>query len=86
MIEKGSCLTRFHGDGPSAQGIVSQLIKTPQIFTTIQHELLHEDKTLLDTSAGGFLALEVHARYEHLKKDLLELSKEMSEEKNGTKG
>lgn len=85
MIEKGSSMARFDGDGPSAQGIVSQLLKKPRVSTALQHELLNENKTLLETSAGGFLALGVQARYEYLKKDLLELSKKMSEEKNGTR-
>lgn len=85
MIEKGSCMARFHGDGPSAQGIVSLLIQKPRVSTTLQHELLDENKTLLETSAGGFLALKVEARYEDVKKDLLELSKRIREEKNGTR-
>lgn len=85
MIEKGSCMARFHGDGPSAQGIVSQLIKKPRISTTLQHELLNENKTLQETSAGEFLALEVQAREARLKKELLELAKNMREEKNETR-
>lgn len=83
MIENGSCMARFHGDGPSAQGIVSQLLRKPRVSIRLQHELLNEKKTLLETSAGGFLALGVQARYEYLKKDLLELSKKMREEQNG---
>lgn len=85
MIEKGYSMARFHGDGPSAQGIVSQLITKPQVSTALQHELLQENKTLLETSAGRFLLLKVEARYECLKKDLLELSKRIREEKNGTR-
>ena len=85
MIEKGSCMARFHGDGPSAQGIVSQLIKKPRISTTLQQELLIENKTLQETSAGESLALEVQAREGHLKRELLELAKKMREEKNDTR-
>lgn len=85
MIEKGSSMARFHGDGPSAQGIVSQLIKKPRISTTLQQELLNGNKTLQETAAGRVFAVEVQARNEHLKKELLELAKKMREEKNDTK-
>ncbi|KAL2671381.1 hypothetical protein Neosp_013967 [[Neocosmospora] mangrovei] len=68
MLGRGSCMSRFHGDHPSAVGLASQLLIKDPVVLQLQHEMIDEGKDLNKTSAGSFVddGLE-KLREEHLR-------------------
>lgn len=87
MFGHGSNISRFHGDRPSAVGLVSQLLQKETVVLQIQRELVDEGKQLDDTAAGAYVSnnldklkqqyQEELASLERLKQDLLENDRAM---------
>ena len=63
MLNKGSQMSRFHGDRDSAIALVSQLLSKDVVVLELQKELVDGQKHLDDTVAGSF----VSDNLEHLK-------------------
>lgn len=87
MVDRGSNISRFHGDRNSAISLVSQLLVQDNVVLQLQKELIDEGKNLNDTVAGAYvddnlekLKLQVKdelASIEKLKQDLLENDRAM---------
>lgn len=81
MLGHGSNMSRFHGDRPSAVGLVSQLLQKDTVVLQLQKELVSEGKQLEDTAAGAYVSNNLEklkekyqqelAALEELKNDLL---------------
>ena len=83
MLSKGSIMTRFYGDRPSAVGMVSQLLGRSSIVLDIQRELVDEGKTLNQTTAGAMVNDEAgskKAEYEQALRDLEDLRRTLQEQ------
>ena len=82
MLSKGSIMTRFHGDRPSAIGMVSQLLSKRSIVLDIQREMVDEGKPLNQTTAGAMVNDEAgskKAEYEQGLRDLDDLRRTLRE-------
>ncbi|KAJ4292500.1 hypothetical protein N0V90_009162 [Kalmusia sp. IMI 367209] len=87
MLGKGSNISRFHGDRPSAVGLVSQLICKETVVLELQRELVDDGKQLDETTAGAYLSDNLDnlrrqyrdelAALERLKQDLLDNDRAM---------
>lgn len=87
MLGHGSNISRFHGDRPSAVGLVSQLLCRDMVVLQLQKELVDEGKSLDDTSAGAYVSNNLEklkqqyqdelASLERLRQDLLENDRAM---------
>lgn len=56
MLNKGSRMSRFHGDRDSAIALVSQLLVKDVVVLELQKELVDGQKHLDDTVAGSFVS------------------------------
>jgi hypothetical protein len=87
MLGHGSNMSRFHGDRPSAIGLVSQLLCRDTVVLQLQKELIDEGKQLDDTAAGAYVSTNLEklkqqyqdelAALERLKQDLVENDRAM---------
>ncbi|KAJ4993516.1 hypothetical protein SVAN01_01064 [Stagonosporopsis vannaccii] len=87
MVGHGSNMSRFHGNRPSAVGLVSQLLGRPDVVLQLQRELVDEGKQLDSTEAGAYVSdnldkqrkqyQEELASLERLRRDLLENDRAM---------
>jgi len=87
MIDRGSNISRFHGDRDSAISLVSQLLRRDKVVLQLQKELVDEGKDLSATAAGTFVDGNLEklkqqvkdelASIEKLKQDLLETDRVM---------
>lgn len=87
MLGHGSNISRFHGDRPSAVGLVSQLLQKNTVVLQLQKELVDEGKQLDDTTAGAYVSDNLDklrqqyqdelASLERLKQDLLDNDRAM---------
>ncbi|OJD35963.1 uncharacterized protein BKCO1_14000150 [Diplodia corticola] len=55
MLDKGSNMSRFHGDGDSAISLISQLLEKDSVVLDIQRELVDRRMRLHETCAGAYL-------------------------------
>lgn len=82
MLGKGSIMTRFYGDRPSAIGMVSQLLSKRSIVLDLQREMVDEGKPLNQTTAGAMVNDEAgskKAQYEQGLRDLDDLRRTLQE-------
>lgn len=56
MIERGSNMSRFHGDRDSAVSLISQLLCKDTVVLELQSELVDRGKRLDQTAAGGYVS------------------------------
>lgn len=54
MLDRGSHMSRFHGDRDSALMLVSQLLQKKSVVLQMQRELVEDSKDLKDTAAGAY--------------------------------
>jgi len=59
LLDKGSRMERFHGDGESALGFVSQMLTQPRMAPWLQNELVLDKMKVRDTTAGAYLHSEL---------------------------
>ncbi|KAF2102744.1 hypothetical protein NA57DRAFT_7635, partial [Rhizodiscina lignyota] len=78
MIRRGSRIDRFT-DRTSALKIVASLVKKNSVTLNIQRELVEEQKTLVDTSAGRVVNEELLRLEEKYKKENEKIQKEMEQ-------
>lgn len=55
MLNRGSKMSRFHGDRDSAIALVSQLLTKDGVVLELQRELVDHRKHLSDTVAGSYV-------------------------------
>lgn len=87
MVDRGSNISRFHGDRDSAISLVSQLLVRDKVVLQLQKELVDEGKDLNDTVAGSYVDDNLEklkqqvkdelASIEKLKQDLVETDRAM---------
>jgi hypothetical protein len=87
MVDRGSNMSRFHGDRDSAISLVSQLLVRDEVVLQLQKELVDEGKDLNATVAGSYVDDNLEklkqqvkdelASIEKLKQDLLENDRAM---------
>ncbi|KAF3039399.1 gTPase, IMAP member 8 [Didymella heteroderae] len=87
MVDRGSNISRFHGDRDSAISLVSQLLIRDKVVLQLQKELVDEGKDLNATVAGAYVDDNLEklkqqvkdelASIEKLKQDLLENDRAM---------
>ncbi|KAF2870469.1 P-loop containing nucleoside triphosphate hydrolase protein [Massariosphaeria phaeospora] len=87
MLGRGSNMSRFHGDRPSAVSLISQLTCKDTIVLDLQRELVDDGKRLDETAAGAYVSDNLDslrrqyqdelASLERLKQDLLENDRAM---------
>ncbi|KAL8700313.1 MAG: hypothetical protein Q9224_001023 [Gallowayella concinna] len=56
MLNKGSNMSRFHGDRDSAISLVSQLLSKDTVVLELQEELVDRGKNLDETAAGVYVS------------------------------
>ncbi|KAK2769812.1 hypothetical protein CKAH01_15007 [Colletotrichum kahawae] len=75
MLAHGSCVSRFHGDRPSAISLVSQLLMKDSVVLRLQHEIIDEGKKLNMTSAGAFVENSLEEAREEYSKEIRNLQR-----------
>lgn len=78
MLDRGSTMKRLV-DRSSALDIVSLLVKKPKITLQIQHELVEDNKLLVDTAAGQAVNEELMRLQQKHEQDLKRVQKELHE-------
>jgi hypothetical protein len=78
MLARGSTMKRLI-DQSSALDLVSLLIKKPQVTLQIQHELVEDNKSLVDTAAGQAVNEELIRLAQKHKEDMERVQKEIQE-------
>lgn len=79
MIKHGSRMARFEDTRESALEIIMSLVDKEPVVLQIQHELVDEDKHLIDTAAGATVNEEIKKLEEKYKKQLAEMQDDMKE-------
>ena len=79
LIKRGSQMARFEDSKESALEIILKLVRKEPIVLQIQHELVDEEKDLIDTAAGATVNEELKKLEEKYKKQLTEVQLEMKE-------
>ncbi|KAL2445511.1 hypothetical protein ABEF95_005510 [Exophiala dermatitidis] len=79
MIRFGADTARFEGRRESGLNIIKKLIPQPPVVLQIQHELLNQDKNLIDTTAGATVNEEIKRLEAHYQHQLREIQREMTE-------
>lgn len=82
MLNRGSNISRFHGDRDSAIALISQLLMKETVVLELQEELVDKGKRLNETSAGAYVSDnidDVKARYEEELASLEKLKHELRE-------
>lgn len=75
MLERGSNMSRFHGDRDSAVALVSQLLAKDTTVLELQKELVDDQKRLDETSAGSYVSDNLQQLKEQHEKELASLDK-----------
>ncbi|KAF1844827.1 uncharacterized protein K460DRAFT_310767 [Cucurbitaria berberidis CBS 394.84] len=78
MLDRGSTMKRLV-DRPNALEIVGLLVKKPQVTLQIQHELVEDNKSLVDTAAGQAVNEELMRLQQKHAEDLERVQKELHE-------
>ncbi|QDS68466.1 hypothetical protein FKW77_010833 [Venturia effusa] len=82
MIERGSNMSRFHGDRDSAVSLISQLLCKDPVVLELQSELVDRGKRLDQTAAGGYVSdniAELKKKYEEDLGSLQRMKEELRE-------
>jgi hypothetical protein len=78
MAERGSAIVRHNGTKESAHSIISQLVeKGKPVVLDIQIQLVEENKTLDETSAGQYIQKELLEARKRFEKDIEEYQESM---------
>jgi hypothetical protein len=78
MVDRGSEIVKHDGTKKSAHSIISRLVdKGTQVVLDIQVQLVEENKTLDETSAGQFVQQELLDARKRFEKDLAEYQESM---------
>lgn len=78
MVDRGSEIVKHDGTKESAQSIISRLVdKGSQVVLDIQVQLVEENKTLDETSAGQFIQQELLDARRRFEKDIAEYQESM---------
>ncbi|KAL9085634.1 MAG: hypothetical protein Q9165_007535 [Trypethelium subeluteriae] len=75
MFNRGSNIGRYHGSRESAQSLVSQLISKDSVTLELQKELVDQNKTLNQTTAGSFVNDDLEVFKKEREKELISLEK-----------
>jgi len=78
MLARGSTMKRLV-DRDSALEIVGLLVKKPQVTLQIQHEMVEDNKPLVDTAAGQAVSEELIRLAQRHKQDMQRVQQEMQE-------
>jgi hypothetical protein len=78
MLESGSTMKRLT-DRDSALKIISLLLDKEPVTLQIQHELVDEEKALIDTAAGQTVNEELRRLEEHHRNEITRMKNEMEE-------
>jgi hypothetical protein len=73
MLDKGSRMVRYHGDGDSAKGIIAGLIGKNTLVLDLQRELIEHRKPLNQTKAGKLVSEDNTGLREAYERNLAEL-------------
>jgi hypothetical protein len=79
MLKRGSQMVRFEDTRESALKIIKKIINKKPIVLQIQHELVDEDKNLIDTAAGATVNEEIKRLEAKYKKEISDVQADMKE-------
>lgn len=84
MMKNGSRVIRHTGDAQSARDIISYLVnKQASVVLDIQRQMVDENRTLDETSAGQYIQKELFEARKRHEKELAELQESLKEAMNG---
>ena len=75
MLQRGSNMSRFHGDRDSAISLVSQLLCKETVVLELQKELVDDGKRLDETVAGSYVSDNLEKLKEKYEEELSALEK-----------